>query len=382
VQYTKLYAMLMISVMIVGIFSLSPVIASLFNNVIIKSSGTIVSISPLHVEGRYIKDIFNNTVLLRGVWLAEYADSCVGAWGGDFYNWNEANVRADMKNLRDVWHVNVINTFIWGNWWINDLAVTLGGSPTSHHYRFAIKEAIRIAQDYGLYFQIRLWAPDTSEGRVEQPYAPYSNKWSQQDFINFWVSVATELKDYPNVIFTLYDEPTMDITLWFNMATQAINAIRATGAQQLIVIHFGYCGSCMWMEQWVKEGRPLHNIVFSNHIYRVHGTFEFNASAPTDIDYIRNFLARKCSSQIYDGAAYLYITETYNIPIWVSAIGAYGGVIDDAEYTYFKNTLAVLNEWQLGYVAYQWFRSDLPWFIGYHQPNRVGQALIDAITAV
>jgi len=380
ISVMKTYAVVIFAVSVFLVLSLSPVLSLLSNSLTFGSSGTIATISPLHTEGRYIKDMYNRTVLLRGVWLAEYADSCVGAWGGDYYRWNEANVKADMQNLRDVWHVNVVNTFIWGNWWVDDLAVTLGGFSTNQHYRFAIKEAARIAQQYGIYFQIRLWEPNSAEGAVDQPYAPYSTRWTQQDFVNFWSSVATELKGYPNIIFTLYDEPAGNQTLWFTMATQAINAIRAAGAENLVVVHWGFCGDNMWMERWINESRPIHNIVFSNHIYRYHGTFAYNPNSPTDIDYIRAFLAAKPGAS-YTGAGYKYITDTYNIPIWVSAIGSHNGASDDSEYTYFKNTLQVLNEWNLSYSAYQWFRNGLPWYIGYRTPNRVGQALIDAITA-
>lgn len=374
---TKFYAVILISLLLAGIFSLFPAVSSLMSNVTIRSSGTILSISPLHVEGRYIKDVFNNTVLLRGVWKAEYADSCVGWWNyGDPYSWDENAVRAYMQNLKQNWGINVINTFIWGDWWLEDKAVTLGGYPTDRHYRYCLKETIRIAAEYGLYIQIRPYSPIMAEGRVRAPYQPYSS-WTVDDFVNFWTDVATELKDYPNVIFTLYDEPGGDIDVWFDAAEQAITAIRTVGAEQLIVVHWNFCGSCMWMEQWVQEGRPLHNIVFSNHIYRVHGTFEYNSNSPVDINYIRDFLAAKSTSG-YNGAAYKYITDTYNIPIWVSAIGAYNGNTDDEEYMYFRNTLAVLNEWDLGYAAYQWFR-ETTWYIGREEPNRVGQALIDAI---
>lgn len=363
-----------IAVILIAVLTIPSVFSALTNSAIITNFGTVQGMSPLHTEARYIKDSSNRIIILRGVWLAEYADSCVGAWDGDYYNWDEANVRADMQNLRDVWHVNVINTFIWGNWWRQDLAVTLGGYETSDHYRFAIKEAARIAQQYGLYFQIRLWATDPSEGRIEQPYSPYSTVWTRQDFINFWASVATELKGYPNVIFQLYDEPDGNVTLWFETAKQAITAIRNAGAENLVVVHWQYCGDNMWIADWIDGGYPTHNIVFSNHIYRFHGTFDYNPDSPVDINYIRTQLG----DNIGNHRAYKYITDTYNVPIWASAIGAYDGATDNNEYTYFKNTLQVLNEWNISYAAYQWFRSDMPWFIGDHQPNRVGQALIDA----
>lgn len=377
---TKFHSAILILLLLAGIFSFFPAVSSLMSDVTIRSSGTISSISPLHVEGRYIKDVLDNTVVLKGVWKVEFTDSCVGWWNyGDPYVWDESSARAHMQNLKQNWGINVINTFMWGDWWLEDKAVTLGGYTTDQHYRYSIKETIRLATEYGLYYQIRLYSPIMDEGRVEGPYPPYSS-WSVDDFVNFWTSVATELKDYPNVIFTLYDEPIGDLNTWFDAAEQAINAIRAVGADQLIVIHHGYCGSCMWMEDWVQQGRPMYNIVFSNHIYRVHGTFGYDSHSPVDIDYIRDFLANKPTIG-YDGAAYKYITDTYDIPIWVSAIGTYNGFSDDEEYIYYRNTLAVLNEWDLGYAGYQWFRQTT-WFIGREQPNRIGQALIDAIAGV
>jgi hypothetical protein len=372
---TKFYAAMLISLLLAGFFSVFPAVSSLMGNVTIRSSGTILSISPLHVEGRYIKDVFNNTVVLKGVWKVEFTDSCVGWWNhGNPYIWDETAARSHMQNLKQNWGINVINTFMWGDWWMEDKAVTLGGYTTDRHYRECIKDTISLAAEYGLYYQIRLYSPIMAEGRVHGPYAPYSS-WSVNDFVDFWTSVATELKDYPNVIFTLYDEPSGDLNTWFDAAELAINAIRGVGAEQLIVVHYGYCGDCMWMEDWVQQGRPLQNIVFSNHIYRHHGTFHYDADSPVDIDYIRDYLTSQ------DGAAYGYITDTYNIPVWVSAIGAYKGSSDDAEYIYFRNTLAVLNELELGYAAYQWFR-ETTWFIGREEPNRLGQALIDSIAGV
>ncbi len=344
------------------------------DQVTISSFGTIgTGISPLHTEGRYIKDNYGRTVFLRGVWKAEYADSCVGWWGDDPYNWDETKVRADMQNLRDVWKANVVNTFIWGDWWLEDKSVTLGGFQTSQNYRYVIKETLRLAMEYGLYVQLRLYGAVQAEGRGEAPYQPYSS-WSLDDFVGFWRNISNELKYYPNAIFTLYDEPTGDLAEWFEAADRAIAAIRATGAENLIAVHWAYCGDCLWMEDWVNQGFPIYNILFSNHIYRFHGTFEYNPNSPVDIDYIRTQLG----DNVGNHRAYKYITDTYNIPIWVSAIGAYAGYSDDMEYIYFRNTLAVLNEWGLSYVAYQWFR-EMPWFLGYHTPNRVGQALIDSI---
>src|SRR5271157_3184951 len=64
----RLYAGFMILVMLIGVFSFFPVIASLTNYVTVTSSGTIIStILPLHVEGSFIKDSSENIITLKGV---------------------------------------------------------------------------------------------------------------------------------------------------------------------------------------------------------------------------------------------------------------------------------------------------------------------------
>lgn len=346
---------------------------------------------PLHTDGQSIKNDLNQTVYLRGVWKGGFASSCTGWWGKESFRiWNESAARESMRALKEQWGANVLNVFFWADWWIDNASTSLSGISTDQPYRYCIKESVKLAQEYGLYFQLRMYGASSAEGRVEgQPYAPFTNNGyirSVDDYVSFWSDFASEFKNDPNVIFALFDEPTGNQTLWFETATRVINSIRARGIDNLIVVHWGYCGSCLWMEQWVQQGRPTYNILFSNHIYRYHGTFESNSDSATDIEYIRTQLGDNISPH----RAYKYITDTYNIPIWVSAIGAYEGETDNSEYVYFRNTLDVLNEWNLSYVGYQWqlgphFTWDLlkEDYSAYTQaPNRVGQALIDAIAGI
>jgi endoglucanase len=56
-------------------------------------------------------------------------------------------------------------------------------------------------------------------------------------FADFWGRMATVFKDYPNVIFGLMNEPHgMSSAQWYAGAVPAIKAIRAVGANQLILI--------------------------------------------------------------------------------------------------------------------------------------------------
>jgi len=377
-------------IILIEIISLSQGIP-LLGNYTIHSSGLIdYGARPLRVEGRYIKDDLGRTVYLRGVWKGGFISSCTGWWAKESFRvWNERATRESMMVLKGLWGVNVLNVFFWADWWIDNASTSLGGYATDKPYRYCIKESVRLAQEYGLYFQLRMYGVCAAEGRVEgQPYPPYTNNsyiTSVDDFVNFWADFAYEFKDCPNVIFTLFDEPTGNQTLWFETATKTIHAIRAKGIENLIVVHWAYCGSCLWMEQWIQEDRPTHNILFSNHIYRHHGTFEGNPYSSVDREYIKTQLGDNTGSH----RAYKYITDTYNIPIWVSAIGAYEGASDDDEYVYFRNTLDVLNEWNLSYAGYMWqLGPHFAWSLlkddsSYIQPpNRVGQALIDAVAGV
>lgn len=351
-----------------------------------------VELSPLHSESRYIKDELGNVVLLRGVWKAEFIDDCTGWWApsgspmtAGAGHWDEAAVRAHLQVMKN-WGCNTMATFIWANWWIDNASVTLPGYTADRPYRECIKDTIRIAEEYGIYVQLRMWSPLSTEGRVEFPipagaYTHNGSVFPNADaFIAFWADLAEELRGYPNVIFCIYDEPAIaDRSIWFDLARRTIEAIRARGIEHLIIPHWRYCESCLWIEDWITQGLPTHNILFSNHIYRYHGTFENNANSPTDVDYIKEQLAGK------DGLkrAYKYILDTYNVPIQVT-IGAHNGATDFAEYNAFRNSLSVLNEWGIGYWAYQFYRSDWVWAIQEHTncvqpPNRVGQALIDAI---
>jgi len=354
----------------------------------IKSSGKIANILPLHVEGRWIKDSLDNIVYLRGVWIGAYADTSTGWWGGSYLSWDEAALNATLRALKKDWGINVICTFIWGDWWLENKATTLGGDTTDIGLRDAIIRTVEIAAQYGIYVQIRLYGCTQAEGRREGfPFQP-TYSWTTNAFINFWINVSSTLKSYPNVIYCLFDEPTAPegYTMYdyFDVANQTVNAIRNAGSNQLVVVHWGYCGAdCDEWAAWVTRNYTLNNVVFSKHIYRYHGTFEGNPNSPVDINYIRSVFA---SDELY---SYKYVIDTYNIPIWVSAIGAAYGEIDDDEYVYFWNTLTVLNELGVGYVAFYcgyggvfYLLSNEPNGTYFPPPNRIGQALIDAIAGV
>jgi hypothetical protein len=340
---------------------------------------------PLHTEGKLIKNAAGDIVVLRGVWVGMFADTSTGYFGLDVNKWDEAALRETCTRLRDVWGVNCINTFIWGDWWLENKRDNLGEKGvTDIGLRDAIVRTTQITAEYGIYFQVRLYGINRTIGRTEgNPFAP-SVPWTEQDFADFWVNVATTLKGYDNVILALYDEPLGDQATYLRVAYQTITAMRNAGFDGIIVIHYGYCGDMLWVGDWVNSGYSTQNIVFSEHIYRSGGTFQWTDESPVTLDHVRNFMNNSLGEP--QGTATNYILNTYNVPIWVSAIGAEYGATDDDEYIAFANTLQVLNEFQIGYCVFSATRSALQWTCLenptgeiFSAPNRIGEALIDAI---
>jgi len=370
-QDTKLCAVLMISVILAGIFSLSPAIASLFSNATIRSSGTIRTISPLHVEGRYIKNSFNQTIILKGVNQAGMLDIPNGWWnpeGGGYTSgfgiWNPDAVKYNLDKMKD-WGCNVVRLHTSIEWWLSDTS----------NYKQHIKDIIAWAGERGIYVIVEpFWVKGY---HPEVPWPPYIDEaggsliiTSHEDFVDYWANVANELKGFPNVLFEIFNEPYGNSTVrddFFNVTQQVIDAIRATGAEQIIIVQWGYGIGCNlafpppdphnpegwaatmdWVEKYPLND-PLGNIVYSFHNYRG----DFHRSVPEwenvwTYDDIKQAL-RIC---LVD-----YVLNNLSKPVLVGEIGAnmwWTGDELERELAYFNNSLTIYNEWNMSYLAWVW----------------------------
>ncbi len=97
-------------------------------------------------------------------------------------------------------------------------------------------------------------------------------------FNDFWTRLANEFKDNDKVIFGLMNEPnTMPTEQWGTAAQGAINAIRATGSDNLILVPGNaWTGAHSWLQNWygtpnatVMDGitDPANNFAFDVHQY-------------------------------------------------------------------------------------------------------------------
>ncbi|MBX9880141.1 MAG: glycoside hydrolase family 5 protein [Candidatus Obscuribacterales bacterium] len=94
-------------------------------------------------------------------------------------------------------------------------------------------------------------------------------------FADIWTKLATRYKSYPNVIFGIMTEPVgkkLTATTWLASAQAAINAIRATGATNMILVPGAYWGSAnefveLNASQMIKITDPMNNVCYDVHQY-------------------------------------------------------------------------------------------------------------------
>ena len=394
----KFYAMVLISVLLAGIFSFSPAISSLMSNVTIRSSGTIATISPLYVEGRYIEDSFGNIVYLRGVNKAEFADHPGGMWFGSL-GWNVDAARAELDEMK-TWGCNVVRCH---------QAVSCWKFNEGNH-RQIIKDFITLCAERGMYVIYDAYSLKPYPDSVIHPlpYPPYQNPdnpqtdviASEDEFVDYWRSVATELKDYPNVVFELWNEPHPSEEAkgsWLNIAQRCIDAIREVGAEQIIIFQWGYgvytnlpSGGGSGVE-WILDfplQDPTGNLVYSTHIYRVYlGTGKYPyAEEQEKWGDIRAYDYEEIK-KAFQFMKIDWVGDTLNKPLLIGETGcdlAFTDVELEHELEAWNNTLKIFNEWGLHYQAFWWRNIGVFRLLKYGEPwipppSAGGEILMNAL---
>jgi endoglucanase len=103
-------------------------------------------------------------------------------------------------------------------------------------------------------------------------------------FEDFWTKLASQFKNNNNVIFGLMNEPhEMPSELWLDDANAAISAIRATGAQNLILVPGNaYTGAHSWNDNWygTPNGEVMQNIIDpgNNYAFEAHQYLDSDSS--------------------------------------------------------------------------------------------------------
>jgi len=115
------------------------------------------------------------------------------------------------------------------------------------------------------------------------PFPPYTNEydevWINHElaFVDYCKSVCSYLKDEPNFLFEIWNEPSQGQADFFRVAHQCAEEIRQITTTPLVV-QWGYC----WDVDWAWDSglnlpwTDISNMVYSGHVYRYHGTFANN----------------------------------------------------------------------------------------------------------
>ncbi len=375
-----------IAIIVIAVLTLSAVISIVSTtsttNYVSATTASNNSSSPasmaLHTYGKYLVDATGNVVYLRGLQKVELADDPDGQWMGDQY-WSDNNVRTELQAMKS-WGANTIRCIQSIDNWKYDLGPGSGYASISN--RDAVQRLARIAAEEGMYVIFTAYRVTNYFNGGNQdplPYPPYQTSAgassvisSTQDFVDYWASVASVMKDYPNVLFEIWNEPCGDsaaMQQFFGVQQQVINAIRATGATNIIMpqwdmgswVNLDYPDSGGSTMSWITEANltdPLNNLVYVTHIYREYGqTGIYSVSSSiakwgTTHAYDYQELERAFTAEKID-----WVLNTLNKPMFVTECGANMDQTGN-ELNYdvqgLNNELAVFNAWGINYIVHWW----------------------------
>src|SRR5271157_5260665 len=419
----RLYAGFMILVMLIGVFSFFPLIASLTNYVTVTSSGTIIStILPLHVEGSFIKDSSENIITLKGVnGPFDFLDDPWGLLAEG--TWNTTQVQLILAAVK-TWGFNFIRLHLNVEWWMQNVSqftANIYNSPYTMplSYIQCIHYVISVAESKGIYVDIDFYSVQNNTAQDPLPYPPYSLSGSStyissaSAFVTFWGNVAGNLTNYPNVLFDLWNEPNGNQATevsWFNTAQLCINEIRSVGATQLIVVEWDYAS---WLnlnfppgataaEQWANNAAggsstfvwtqycnltdPTGDLVWSMHMY---DPFQFSSNSSIAYTAYQMQLGMNDTLGEYGNNTYPFFTK----PILIGEIGADSwltGTRLQEEYSCFDNLLQIYNSLGMSWCVFCWrgtssgisygiLQNDDPNCNDIYPPNAAGDIVVNDI---
>ena len=234
----------------------------------------------LHVSGNKILDTTGATVRLLGINRAGTEYMCVPPTQGA-YTFDGSTGPNSITAMKS-WHINTVRLPINESCWLG-ISGTLQPAAT---YQADIIDYVQRLHAQGLYVVLDLhWSGPGNTVATKQTSMAFASHAPA-----FWTSVATTFKDDPMALFDLFNEPILDAGdsagepavsdpwgCWLNGCTisgngtagmqQLLNAVRATGANQIII-----AGGVDWahkLDSWIahKPADGTGNLIAGLHIY-------------------------------------------------------------------------------------------------------------------
>lgn len=221
----------------------------------------------LHVQGNKLLNGLGQQVILHGVDRSGTEYQCVHNTKQIFDGPDDAASIQAMKN----WHINAVRIPLNEDCWLGINEAT----PSGTLYQQAIIQYVNQINKQHMFAIIDLhWnAPGSDKATGQQVMADKDHS------LAFWDSVAQMFKNNPAIIFDLYNEPhEISWGCWkdgtgcetdFPVASMQdmINTVRATGANNLLMI--GGLDFSNDLSGWLanKPTDPINNLVASFHMY-------------------------------------------------------------------------------------------------------------------
>jgi len=275
------------------------------------SSGSALSI---HVDGKLLKDGAGNVIQLRGVNLMGFEYTAISGW-------SPANPYPQLPETSwgamHTWKVNAIRIPINSASWFNISCVDGTGAirdaDPGNNYQSTLRAVVDRATQEGLYVILDLhWSAPNDAARavngVSAMCAIDQNPVADADYaLPFWTELATAYKNYPNVLFELFNEPYLnswgnapaspgpwpELLLGTTMGSyqtgyggnyeiahpwrsagmqEMLTAVRNTGATNVVL-----ASGLQWtqqLDQWLtyKPADPLNQLAAAWHAYPTFGT--------------------------------------------------------------------------------------------------------------
>ncbi len=232
---------------------------------------------PLHIQGTQVMNSNNQPVWLRGV------DAASMEWTSDGQGHILTTIHVAVKD----WHANIIRLPLSQDRWFGKAR---GQQFKGKHYRTLIQKIVHTCNSLGSYIILDMhWSDEGVWGnQIGQHKMPDKNT------LAFWKSFARVYRNYPGVLFDLYNEP-HDISwqVWKyggpvtendrktgkSMTYRAVgmqtllNAVRSTGAKNVVVaggINWAY-DMTGFLNGYQLSDPNGNGVIYANHNYPFKG---------------------------------------------------------------------------------------------------------------
>jgi hypothetical protein len=291
----------------------------------------------LHTSGRNILDVNGTVVVLKGF--------CVPASGDNWYYRKGIHTAYSDFAAMHVLGANCVRYAINENWL----------DPTDYVYSsdntVTCDDLVSFAANHGLYIILDMHYYK-GEGSGSLPT-------NIQDWVNTWIAIAQRYKNSPNVLFELFNEPGGTFAAWRAAAQSCLDAIRNTGAQNIVLIDgfnlpsggganelLAFNSGNQWLQNVARTGYAT-NVIYTVHQY-VTG---YGASPPSTVAGLDAwFKSKGWDLPLTQEIAPILVGE-FNVQHGDSRDSNFDGT---AALTNFDNFMTVFDNWGASYTPWCW----------------------------